>query len=160
VQTAEPVRVRPFRPADAGPARALFRRSVHEVAVRDYAPDQLDAWAPREHDAAAWTASFRPGAAFVAEIGSQLAGFADLSADDHVGRLYVSPDHQRRGVAQALYAALEAEARRRGARRLHVEASDTALGFFHRMGFADARAQRVERGGVRLRNHRMQKPLP
>ena len=153
------VQLRPYVPADAAPLRRLFVETVHAVNRRDYTPEQLAAWAPAKHDAAAWQRSFDGRFAVVAEIDGRLAGFADLERPDHVGRLYVGKDAQRLGVARRLYAALEAEARARGVRVLTVDASITALPFFERMGFGHPREQRVERRGVALTNYAVSKPL-
>ena len=53
---------------------------------------------------------------------------------------YVSPDHQRRGIGSALFAAIENEVRCLGARKLYVDTSNHpiyrgALEFYRKKGF-------------------------
>jgi len=78
-------------------------------------------------------------AAWGAYDGDRLVGalslekFGELDAPNW---LAVDPEYRRRGVAAALYAALEREARARGVRRLWVTARAPA--FFLAQGFAPA----------------------
>lgn len=51
--------------------------------------------------------------------------------------LFVDPDARRRGIGAALLAAAEAEAARRGARRLVVRAQREAADFFRTRGYGD-----------------------
>jgi GNAT superfamily N-acetyltransferase len=64
-----------------------------------------------------------------------------LSPDEaELKRMYVVPAVRRRGVAHALLHALEAEARRLGARRLVLEAGPrqvAAMTLYHQAGFAE-----------------------
>lgn len=62
-------------------------------------------------------------------------GFADLTKEGHLDRLFVSPDYQRCGVASALLAMVEQAARHRGMTRLTTDASLTALPFFEARRF-------------------------
>lgn len=52
----------------------------------------------------------------------------------------VEPTLQRTGVGAALVAESEAEARRRGFRRMILHARDTAVGFYLRLGYAEVGA--------------------
>ena len=145
-----PVTLRPITPEDVPALTALFHRTVHTVNAADYTPAQLDAWSPAPPDAAAWAASFQGRMALVAEVDGMPAGFADMTDDGYLDRLYVSADHQRMGVASALCDALENAC---AAPVLETHASITALGFFLRRGYALLRTQQVERCGVKLTNH-------
>lgn len=51
------MQIRRYRFADIAQVLALFYGTVHTVNAADYTPEQLDAWAPEEADAAAWDAS-------------------------------------------------------------------------------------------------------
>ena len=148
------VTLRPVTAQDVPVMTALFHRTVHTVNAADYSPAELDAWSPAPPDASAWTASFAGRIALVAEVDGVLAGFADMTADGYLDRLYVSADHQRMGVAAALCDALESACM---APVLTTHASITAKGFFERRGYALVRTQQVERRGVLLTNHVMRK---
>ena len=73
--------------------------------------------------------------------------------------LYVHPDAARQGVATALCDALEKLAAARGAPRLTVDASDTALPLFQGRGYTAVRRNTVELGGEWFGNTSMQKDL-
>ena len=95
----------------------------------------------------------------VAEDAGRLAGFAELEANGHIDRVYVSADYQGQGVGRALLAAVVAEARRLGLVRRLVEASITARPFFESQGFALLAPQVVVCRGVEFVNYRMERML-
>jgi putative acetyltransferase len=147
---------RPYRPDDAPRLLALFRDTIRRVNARDYDSEQIRAWASEEIDPAAWAARFAGRFVVVAEEGERLAGFAELETDGHIDRVYVSADHQHRGIGRRLLIAVIDEARRRGLPRLFVEASITARPFFAALGFGNATEQVVTCRGVEFVNYRME----
>lgn len=156
----EPVTIRPYRPADAPALLELFRDSIRRVASRDYTAEQIAAWAPDEIDPASWADRFVGRFVVVAEVPGRPVGFAELEADGHIDRFYVSADDQRRGVGRRLLGAVVAEAVGRGLGRLTVEASQTARPFFEAGGFRVVARQVVRCRGVDLENFRMRLALP
>jgi len=92
----------------------------------------------------------------VVESGAQLIGFADMSHDGHLDRLFVSADHQRRGVAKRMWQELRSQVERLGIRTVFTEASITAKPFFESVGFRAVKCQQVECRGVILTNYRME----
>ena len=136
--------LRPYRSEDCPVLAELFYQTVHGVCHRDYAPDQLDAWADGQVDLAAWDLSFQAHTTLVAEWDGVIVGFADLGQDGYLDRLYVHRDYQGRGIATTLLDALP------GATLTH--ASLTARPFLERRGWQMVREQQVERHGVKLTN--------
>ncbi len=153
-------RLRSYAPGDAEALLTLFRDTIRRVNSRDYAPEQVRAWASDDIDPAAWASRFDGRFVVVAEEPPRPIGFAELEPDGHIDRVYVSADHQRRGVARALLEALETEARRQGLGRLFVEASITARPFFESRGFTVRASQVVTCRGAELANYRMERILP
>ncbi len=153
------VSLRPFRPDDAPVLLTLFRDTIRRVNCRDYAPAQIAAWASDDIDPDQWASRFAGRFVVVAEDQGRPAGFAELEANGHLDRVYVSADHQGQGVGRALVAAVVAEARRLGLVRLFVEASITARPFFEAQGFAMLAPQVVVCRGVELVNYRMERLL-
>jgi putative acetyltransferase len=151
--------VRRYAASDLDPLIDLFRASVRRVAIRDYSEDQVRAWAPDVVDREAWAARRASRPTWVVEIDGAIAGFSDLEPDGHLDNMFVHPDHQGRGVASALLAAVEAEAARLGLGRLFTEASITARPFFERKGFTVIRPQTVSVRGQDFVNYRMEKRL-
>lgn len=154
------VTLRPYRPDDAPALLALFRDTIRRVNSQDYSPAQIAAWASDDIDTVAWAGRFTGRFVAVAEEGGHLVGFSDLEADGHIDRMFVSADHQGRGIGRQLLAAVVAEARRIGLVRLFTEASITARPFFERRGFSLIGRQSVGRAGQELTNFRMDKALP
>lgn len=152
-------KVRRYVPEDAAQIARVFHASVHGLARGDYTAEQLNAWSPAPRDAEWYQARAEARAVWVAERGAEILGFLELEPDGHVDMLYVAPAAARRGIAMALYQALEAYARERGFSRLYVEASETALPFFTRMGFGSPQRRDFERNGVAIHNYAMEKRL-
>jgi putative acetyltransferase len=151
--------VRLLRRGDIPAVIDLFRASVRVVAGRDYTQEQVTAWAPDEIDPEAWARRYDTRQAWIAEIGADPGGFIELEGTQYLDMLYVHPAHQRRGVATALLAQVEAAARRAGADRLYTDASITARPFFERRGFLLVAPQRVVLRTVAFVNFRMEKRL-
>ena len=157
MSTEAALAIRPYRASDLDGVIAIFLRAIREVASRDYDQAQIDAWAQVDRDAWAPRRLSRP--TWVVAVGEALAGFADLEPNGHLDMMFVHPGHQRRGVATALLAAVEAAAREQGLTRLSTEASITAHPFFEARGFSVITPQLVEKRGQVLRNFRMAKTL-
>jgi putative acetyltransferase len=126
---------------------------------RDCSPAQIAAWASDDIDPDERASRFAGRFVVVAEDAGRLAGFAELEANGHIDRVYVSADDQGQGVARAVLAAVVGEARRLGLVRLLVEASITARPFFESQGFAMLAPQVVVRRGVEFVNYRMERML-
>jgi putative acetyltransferase len=153
------ITVRPYRPDDAPALLALFRDTIRCVNSRDYSPAQVAAWASDDIDAAYWAGRFAGRFVPVAEEAGRPVGFAELEADGHIDRVYVSADHQRRGIGRRLLAAILAEARRVGLARVFTEASITARPFFEAQGFVVLAPQVVTCRGAEFVNYRMEQVL-
>ena len=153
------ITLRPYRQDDALALLALTRDTIRRVNSRDYSPAQIAAWASDDIDPVAWAGRFSGRFVVVAEEAGRPVGFADLEPDGHIDRVFVSADHQGRGVGRQLLAAVLAEARRAGMTRLFVEVSITARPFFEAQGFAVLVSQVVTLRGVELVNYRMERVL-
>jgi putative acetyltransferase len=153
------ITLRPYRQDDAPALLALYRDTIRRVNSRDYSPVQIAAWASDDIDLADWDGRFAGRFVQVAEEAGRPVGFAELEADGHIGRVYVSADHQRRGIGGKLIAAVTAEARRVALARLHTEASITARPFFEAQGFTVLARQLEKYGGTEFVIYRMERVL-
>ena len=151
------IALRRFQPDDAPALLSLFRDTIRRVNSRDYAPEQISAWASDDIDTVSWFGRFAGRFVPVAEEAGRPVGFAELEADGHVDRVYVSADNQRRGIGRLLLTAVVAEAQRVGLARLFTEASITARPFFEAHGFAVLTPQIVKCRGVDFVNYRMER---
>jgi len=80
----------------------------------------------------------REGRTRAAAINGNIVGFASVA--DATGRLeledlFVDPAFMRQGVGRALIRDVAEQARRRGVRRVEVDANDHALRFYEEVGF-------------------------
>lgn len=153
------VSLRPYVPADARRCAGIFRAAIEELATDDYDADQREAWASRADDEAAFAKSLASMLTLIAVIDGEAAGFASLKGADVIEMLFVAPDLARSGAATALVDALTKLAAARGAKRLTVEASETAKPLFDKLGFTSEKRNIVNVAGEWLANTTMTKTL-
>lgn len=152
--------LRPYEASDSAVTLETFVDAILTTASADYTPGQVQAWArPGERDTASWHAAMANRNSFVASRDGDVVGFSDVTADGYIDMMFVSPQHQRQGVASALLAEAERRARIHGATELSANVSITARPFFERQGFHVEHEQRPVAGGVEMVNFRMRKPL-
>ena len=144
--------IRDYKISDGPFLARLFYDTVHSVNVRDYAPDQIDAWAPADRDISAWSKSFLNRLALVAEEEGKIIGFGDIDGTGYLDRLYVHKDFQGKGIATAICQILEKDFD-----HISVHASITARPFFEKRGYKVIKEQTVIRSGVRIKNYVMEK---
>jgi putative acetyltransferase len=140
------------------PSVGIGGRFASDSAARDYNEAQIDAWAQVERDKWALKRLSRP--TWVAAIGEEIVGFADLEPDGHLDMMYVHAAHQRKGVATALLKKVEAAATELSLPRIFTDASVTARAFFESGGFRVVAPQVVQVRGQYFANFLMEKSLP
>ena len=121
--------IRDYRNSDADEIADLFHGSVHALASEGYTSHELEAWAPTPPDYSHWRCRLEAKQPYVACRDGMIVGFIELEDDGHIDCFYTHGDFQRQGVGRALYAHMLREARRRGIRDFHVEASAIARTF-------------------------------
>lgn len=146
--------LRRYRSADCEEMAKLFYDTVHEVNIRDYTVEQVNAWADGNVDLAAWDKSFTEHYTVVAEENGVIVGFGDITEGGYLDRLYVHKDYQRKGIATAICDKLESYP---DTDELTVHASITAKPFFISRGYTVVKEQEVVRRGVVLTNFVMKK---
>ncbi|TWU02813.1 GNAT family N-acetyltransferase [Stieleria varia] len=151
------LQLRPFRSGDAEACLDLFRDCVHRVNSRDCTDDQIEAWASPTIELESWRARFDDRFAYVVIENESVVGFTDMTRDGHLDRLFVSDDHQGRGIARRLVERLLSDAAEESIQEITTDASITAKPFFLRMGFSVVREQSVECRGAWLTNYRMRR---
>jgi putative acetyltransferase len=151
--------LRPMLPADIPLLAEIFRASVEEIAVEDYSDSQIEAWLEVADDETAFGKRLTDQLTLLATIEGAPVGFASLKGADVIDMLYVHPGAAGQGAATMLVEALEKLAGARGAKKLTVEASDTAHDFFSRRGYAAKSRNTVLRGDEWLANTTMEKSL-
>ena len=132
------------RPAgldDATRAIEVLRESITRLCIADHQndPKTLELWLSNkttEHFAR-WLAN-ADSHIVVAELDSNVCGVAALTRAGKITLCYVHPSTLRRGIGRGLLAALEAQARLWGIRKLELNSSLTARAFYERHGYRSA----------------------
>lgn len=153
------IQLRPYQSADALSLLMLFRDTVHRINCRDYTPEQIDAWAPADTPLESWARRFEGNIAYVAHHNDKIAGFADMTPDGYLDRLFVSADFQRQGVARKLVQAMLQSAADLQLPEVTTEASITAKPFFLAASFVVVRKQTVVCREVEFTNFLMRHPI-
>lgn len=132
---------------DPDPPLLRARFAVDDVVVSllhsrafSYEMTEVEPWAARlERHSLTWIGAFQ---------GGELIGFVNGCWDGglHVFVLdtIVHPLHQRRGLGQALVAAMAAEAAAAGCKWLHVDYEPHVTGFYSRCGFRSTAAGLID----------------
>jgi putative acetyltransferase len=151
--------LRPMLPSDGALLAAIFQASIEELTEEDYDEGQRQAWASAADDEDAFAKKLGGWLTLVATIQGSPVGFIALKGADHIEMLYVHPAVAHQGVGTMLYEAIEKLARARGAKKLTVDASDTARAFFEMKGFEPRHRQTLAIGDYWLGNTRMERVI-
>ncbi|MFZ9387262.1 MAG: GNAT family N-acetyltransferase [Chitinophagaceae bacterium] len=149
----------PGQHKDLPEMQQLFAETIMYVCRNEYTPRQTEVWASGAEDKSRWNDIIEKQFVLLARLDSRLVGFASLEHENHIDLLYIHKDHQRQGLALALYSRLESEAIRLGQKMLTADVSITAVPFFKRIGFQILREKTAILQGVELTNYIMEKNL-
>ena len=127
--------IRRARATDADAVGRVHRSAIRELCRTHYTDEQIEAWSgPRP--AGHFAEVIRAKEFYVAEEGGEVVGFGSLNPEAcEVDAVYVAPAAAGRGVGTELLRTVEARARELGLKRLSVDASLNAVGFYERAGF-------------------------
>ncbi|MGJ5676197.1 MAG: GNAT family N-acetyltransferase [Nostochopsis sp.] len=151
--------IRKFHHQDTQEIMQLFYDTVHNINIRDYTSEQVNAWAPQYMDYRRWNEHLHSKMSYVAELDGQIIGFAQLEPDGHIDCFYCHKDFQGIGVGSKLLDTLQTQAKALGIKRVFAEVSITAKGFFEHKGFQVTNQQTVERRSVKFINYCMDKNI-
>lgn len=133
------IHVRPVRPEDARCFIEVRNAAVRGIAVKDYPPAVIEAWAKSPiTDATIDDFLVNPDkeTRLVAELNTEIAGIGSLVIDNNELRAcYVRPDAARQGVGSAILREIERIALENGVTFLQMDSSVTAEPFYKAMGY-------------------------
>ena len=124
-----------------------------------YSEEQVLMWASYPASGEDFRERLARGGVLVTKVAGEVVAFGQLEPADHVAFLYCKGAFARRGLASALYAQMEAQARAAGVVSMHTEASRISRAFFEKHGFSVAEVERVVRLGVEFERFKMRKML-
>lgn len=135
-----------IRPANSGDAEAavkLVRRSITELCAADHGNNAavLDRWLANKtpENFRAWI-SDPDNFCVIAEIDGHVSGVGLVHRSGEIRLIYLISGYQRQGMGRAIYAALEAQARTWGLRKLHLDSTLLARPFYEALGYHPAGA--------------------
>ena len=125
---------------DAPAACEVLRRSIVELCIADHHnnPAILERWLANKTPGivASWIAN--PGNMMLVAVGDGvILGVGSVTGAGEITLNYVSPDARFHGVSKAVIAALEERAMQQGNARCHLLSTETARGFYHRVGYIE-----------------------
>ena len=147
--------VRKFRNGEEVELWELFYNTIHNVNIKDYDENQIEAWAPDDLDINFAIQKFREIDPFVAIKEGKIIGYADIQFDGYIDHFFCHHEFQRQGVGKSLFAALEKVARENEILEMYSNVSITARPFFEAMGFSVEKEQVVQVGAQKLKNYKM-----
>ena len=147
--------VRKIRQGEEKELWKLFHNTIHNVNIRDYDKNQIEAWAPSDFDINVAIQKFRDIDPFVATKSGKIIGYADIQPDGLIDHFYCHHEFQRQGVGSALFSAIEQEAKNNGISKMYSNVSITARPFFEAKGFLVEKEQIIKVRGQALKNYKM-----
>lgn len=151
--------IRHYSPMDMPAVLHVFKRSIYKIGARYYNHEQVDAWAATSLDLHEWEQRLNSGVVLVAMFEKTLTGFIRFEPTGKIDLLYIHPNYVHQGIASALLHKIERLAEQQRIPRLFTLASEAAKDFFVAKGYRFIATQEVERRGITLRNHRMEKTI-
>jgi putative acetyltransferase len=151
--------IRAFRVGDEADLHWVFFSAIHGIAIRDYTPEQVNAWAPESVDPALWADRMREILPFVVEHDGKPIAYADIQPTGYMDHFFVAAPFARQGVGSTLMRRLHDEAAVKGIRLLTSNVSRTAQPFFKRWRFSIVEERQPVVRGVVVPNALMKKEL-
>jgi putative acetyltransferase len=154
--------LRPLTSADLDQVLSVYEDAVRSQAGHLYSARQIEAWAGHARGGPELRAALQRGWGLVScseRDAAVVEAFALLDPIDRLSLLYCRGRSCRQGRATALLQAAEAEARRRGCRRLRTEASQLSRPLLLRHHWQVEAEETVLYAGVPFVRWRMIKSL-
>ena len=151
--------IRQFRHGDEAALFHVYFTAIHEIACRNYTPEQIDAWAPADLNMDLWANKVQEIRPFLVELDGEIVGYADVQPQGYIDHFFVSGAHPRQGIGTLLMARIHEEAESLGLSELTSDVSKTAEPFFALHGFKVTERRLPMRRGVSIPNALMRKQL-
>lgn len=127
--------IREFQLGDEADLHAVFLSAVHELASKDYTPQQIEAWAPASFDPEVWAKRIQGIHPFVIESHGKIVAYADVQPTGYIDHFFVSGPFARTDIGTLLMTRIHEAASAQGISVLTSDVSRTAQPFFAQFGF-------------------------
>jgi GNAT superfamily N-acetyltransferase len=122
--------------ADVDGIMAAHLSAIVQICASAYKPEEITAWTAGGKDPERYLPGIVEGRFSVALIEGVVVGFCDLDVGQaEVRGLFVHAGYTGRGIGRALLNRAEGRALRAGVRRLRVDSTTNAIGFYRALGF-------------------------
>ena len=149
---------RQYQINDAQALANIYYYTIHNVNIRDYSVEQVNAWAPTSSlELDGWKNKWEKLPPIVAVLNDTIIGFTEFEFNGHIDCFYVHHEHQDKGVGSVLMAEVEVNAKQHKILRIYAEVSITAKPFFEKKSFKVVKEQSVNIRGCQLTNFVMEK---
>jgi putative acetyltransferase len=138
---------------------SIFRATVIHINSKDYSEAQIKVWASGADDIDKWKERIHKFYFIVAEIDSQITGFAYLTNGNYFDGLFVHKDYQRQGIASKLMRIIESQVMMNGFEIIKSDVSITALPFFDNKYYNVIKKQKKSFKGLIFENYLVEKVL-
>ncbi len=159
VASYKTMHIRPFHPGDEPALHAVYHSAIHQLASKNYTPEQIQAWAPKDLDRDLWTKRMQDIQPFVVESAGEIVAYADVQPSGYIDHFFVAGAHARRGIGSLLMNHLQSVARAQTIATLTADVSRTAQPFFEKHGFVIVEQRLPVVRGVVIPNALMRKAL-
>jgi len=151
--------IRRYLPGEEPAIWNVYYSATRLSIARDYNPELIDRWAPHDKDMIEWDERLRVKNPFVAIVGEEIVGMAEIDCEGFIDYFYVHPDYQGKGIGKKLLSTIIMEAEFHALNRVFADVSVTAKSFFESQGFEITEARKNIILGHPANNFRMTKIL-
>lgn len=158
------ISIRDYQPEDAQALASIYFNTVHQIIIKDYTQEQVDAWAPSsgfksDSGTEDWAKKFARTNPIIAFIRDTIVGFAEFEANGHIDCFYCHHEWIGKGVGSVLMKEILERAKKHHISRIFAEVSITAKPFFEKYNFVVVTKQVDYKKGVGLVNFKMERML-
>jgi putative acetyltransferase len=139
--------------------RDLFKRSVLDISNEYYSEEEKTEWAKTTENKTRWKEAIEKQYFLLAYLNQELVGFISLENKHYIDFIYVDPNFLGKGIANALYEAIESRAMEQNTSILSSHVSKVAIGFFQKKGFRILQENQNVRNKEILINYTVEKKL-
>lgn len=137
----------------------MFVDTITTICKNDYSPEQIKVWTSSSENTQRWTDKLTSQYFLVADLDNKIVGYASLENSNYLDILYVHKDHQRKGIADKLYAEIEKEAIKKKNDHPKFRRKQNSKTIFEKKGFKTIAPQTNIIKDVEIINYKMTKTL-
>lgn len=132
--------VRKARPSDSKQIYEAHQKSIREICISHYSPEQIEGWAGFDYVPEHWPRTMEKDFVWVVEVEGKVQGFGHFTKrSSEVGEiegLYLAPQAKNLGVGKIIVQEMLAQAKSMNLSKLVLGATKNAKGFYEKMGFS------------------------